>query len=81
MGFFRDLKYGQVVLGNKSTSFDEEPVFVLRAQDRLAPFVIDAYVREANNRGLDDVAHEALKSAEKFRKWQERFPQATKLPD
>lgn len=38
----RDLKYGEVVL-EKGSIGEDEPVFVMRAQDRLVPQVLAFY--------------------------------------
>jgi len=60
-----------------SKAADDEPVFVLRAQDKLAPILIDLWATLAVERGLpDEKALEARGQALKMRNW---FPR--KYPD
>lgn len=56
---------------------DEEPIFILRAQDILAPRIIEHWVMLATNIGVNpEKCKEALALAEQMRKWPKR-----KLPD
>ena len=75
MGY--DLKYGKVTLENKQIP-DDEPVFVLRAQDKLAVVALVAYLEAAHvqsnmNAGALDSLFQTLSN---FRNWPNR-----KLPD
>lgn len=59
-----------------------EPVFILRAQDKIAPDVIDAWLDMAAHH---DAPSEKLDDAERilaeFREWQEANPGKVKVPD
>lgn len=59
-----------------------EPIFVLRAQDRVAPHTIDLWAAAA---GSFDAPHPkllaAVTRAGEMRLWQEQHPQAVKIPD
>lgn len=56
---------------------DDEPIFVLRAQDRLAPETIDHWVRLARERGVSaEKIAEAERCADAMAEWPNR-----KLPD
>jgi len=66
-------KYGKV---NIPKIGDNEPVFVLRAQDKLAETAIGMYKLLAASHG-SRLASSLDKEIESFRKW----PGAKKLPD
>jgi len=55
---------------------EDEPVFILRAQDRLAPHAIELYSTLADSHGAT-VAADACREAERFRRWSG----SKKLPD
>jgi hypothetical protein len=64
---------------------DDEPIFVLRAQDRLAPALVREWVRQMsmhaalNNLNADEIqarAKEALELADRMEQWPTR-----KYPD
>lgn len=60
----RDLKYGLIVVERGSIP-DDEPVFVLRAQDALAGETIRFYMKRREQEGIGTVAvAEALKDME-----------------
>jgi hypothetical protein len=59
-----------------------EPVFVLRAKDRLALDTIDAYGHTALTEGATDDFMDALLDVEReFATWRADNPDAMKLPD
>jgi len=59
---------------------DDEPIFVLRARDVLAPEVVGAWADKMKERGGDsDKKHDALVIADQMREWQRR--NGSKLPD
>jgi hypothetical protein len=59
---------GQGCLGKAA---DDEPVFVLRAQDELAPLVVAAWASMAADVGhRPDKVTEAMKCADQMRLWQ-----------
>lgn len=66
-------KYGKVSIPKIG---EDEPVFILRAQDRLAQAAVQMYQMLAASHGLP-VADDVQKEIEAFRKWQGR----RKLPD
>lgn len=66
-------KYGKIDIGNIK---DDEPVFVLRAQDRLASYAIELYRSLAESHG-SPVAGNIQKDIDNFRNWQG----PKKLPD
>jgi hypothetical protein len=66
-------KYGKV---NIPKVGDDEPVFILRAQDKLAGFAIVMYQALAASHGAA-VANDIHKEIESFRNWKG----AEKLPD
>ena len=66
-------KYGKVHIPNIG---DDEPVFILRAQDKLANVAVTMYQALAASHGAA-VAKELEKEIESFRKWTGK----KKLPD
>lgn len=60
----------------------DEPIFVLRAQDKLAPDVVDYWSTRAAGRDVDQSAVDsASKCADEMDEWQENNPDKVKLPD
>lgn len=60
---------------------DDEPIFVLRAQDKTAPLAVRAWAATAKLVGAgDDKVAEALKTADEMEAWQKANGRA-KLPD
>lgn len=56
---------------------DDEPIFVLRAQDKLAPEIVRAWAWVAKNNGLPlEKYQEAVELAEQMERWPTR-----KYPD
>ena len=52
---------------------DDEPVFILRAQDMLAADLVDKWANEANALGCPwDKVHEAKELAQAMREWPRR---------
>ena len=82
-----DERYGQVVREALGELHYDEPVFLLRGQDLLAPRAIRAYAeelrREALLRGgaLRAMAEQVDARAESFLDWQKDHPERTKYPD
>jgi hypothetical protein len=66
-------KYGKLSIPRIG---EEEPVFILRAQDKLAEYAIEAYRVLAASHHLP-LAEEIQKEADRFRQW----TGAKKLPD
>lgn len=60
----------------RGCELDGEPVFLLRAQDRLAPMVVRAWAAAAIDAGLPGMADEALRIADAMEQWPDR-----KVPD
>ena len=59
---------------------EDEPVFLLRAQDAVAPGVVEAWVMAAHNAGADiDIVQHAYEHAQLMRKWQAEH--GSKVPD
>lgn len=91
MGIIREAKYGEIEI-DRDTQPDE-PGFLLRGQDRLAPELIDIYARlvraaahgaeaAADSGGavrLHDLAAQAVTQANAMRLWQTSHP--VRLPD
>ena len=68
--------------GHTGRAAVDEPVFILRAQDILAPRVVVrwAHLAEQANVPLDKV-HGALKRAKEMADWQAQHPDRVKMPD
>lgn len=60
---------------------DDEPRFVIRGQDLLAPQAIAAYARLARIAGLDDFAREVEARAVEILQWQATHARLVKRPD
>lgn len=59
---------------------DDEPIFVLRARDSLAPELVDDWgTMLAQAGGDEEKAAEAYRVADRMREWQRR--KGSKLPD
>jgi hypothetical protein len=84
-------KYGRIVAEYKEFG-EDEPVFLLRAQDLLAPNAVEAYAnlvrassvyktdaRDAET--LRELADECENVAAGMRVWQSNNPDSVKLPD
>lgn len=69
-------KHGIITLEKKDSS-DEEPMFVLRGQDILAPYLVDLYADLYESATNDsETANKIRDHAQEMRNWQPR-----KLPD
>lgn len=75
----KDLKYGEVTL-ERGNIGEDEPVFVLRAQDQLALKVLKVYRMFCQLAGSPD-KHQAIidAAAKRFKVWQDEH--GTKIPD
>jgi len=74
------IKREEIERGCFSRVADDEPVFVLRGKDRLAPRVIRYWADRASNLGIDGrKIDEALKLAHDMEEWQEK--NGCKYPD
>jgi len=61
---------------------EEEPIFILRAQDYLAFRTIDFYDREASNAGCDPSFLENLRQVKDvFNDFRVRYSELMKVPD
>lgn len=65
---------------------DDEPLFVLRAQDRFAPTIVRLWVEavanaslEADNEKMEAKINEALRLAKDMERWQAKH--GSKVPD
>jgi len=59
---------------------EDEPVFLLRAQDTVAPQVVEIWALAAQKAGADDgIVQHAYEHAQLMRKWQEEH--GCKVPD
>lgn len=77
----KDKKYGQVTLQYKALPPDE-PVFVLRGQDRATPNTIRRWAIEAEAIGADrETVAEAEHVAGLIEAWQQANPDRVKVPD
>lgn len=77
-----DSKYGKIDIPNIS---DDEPIFILRAKDKLAFTTLLEYERLAMRRGAGDIPQQFMDNLEqvidRFEKWAEENPDKMKLPD
>lgn len=80
----KDGKYGNVTLERKPDAPADEPVFVLRAQDILAPFIVHAYAdlvaRTIPGPDAAQTASVIHRRALEMAEWRERTGRG-KLPD
>ena len=60
---------------------DDEPFFLIRAQDRLAPAVVLMYAVAAKNQGLLELSQAVGAVAVEFAAWQAAHPDMVKNPD
>lgn len=59
---------------------DEEPIFVLRAQDELAPIIVELWAKLASTLGTsNDKVLRAQETAKQMQQWQLHNP--SKIPD
>lgn len=72
-----DAKYGKVTLEKKPNVPAAEPLFVLRAQDKIAPGVVRFYASQYLRATGDEKGHKSImEQAEAMEKWPTK-----KLPD
>lgn len=55
--------------GPLAKAHQEEPVFLLRAQDNLAADLVEVWAIRARSLGAHDKAHEAQQIADQMRRW------------
>ncbi len=60
---------------------DPMPVFVLKAQDRLAIKAVNAYQDACETAGRLDQARQVMRAADEIVAWQERHQDLVKFPD
>ncbi len=78
MGY--EKKYGQVSTEHGDIP-DDEPVFVLRAQDQAMVATLDAYLSMCSGLGSPQRHLNGIQEArEKVRAWQEEHPDRVKVP-
>lgn len=71
------IKREELIHGCMAKAAEEEPVFVLRGQDKLAPGLIRQWAAQAHALGMNYAkVGEALKLADQMEQWPTR-----KLPD
>lgn len=59
---------------------EDEPVFLLRGQDTVAPFIVTAWAMEALEAGAEnDIVSAALRQASEMIDWQDKH--GKKIPD
>ena len=74
-----DLKYGQVPLVGIP---DDEPIFIIRAQDKASVGAIQDYFANAEVVGVDDdFLVRERDVTQRFRDWQETNADRVKVPD
>jgi hypothetical protein len=74
-------KYGTVATGHRFIP-DDEPVFVIRAADMLAPGAVRAYMNLARDQGLLPEYVDSIRQAyEVMAAWQVAHPDRVKVPD
>lgn len=72
----RDLKYGNVPISKTKIPVDE-PIFILRAQDKLSEPIIRMYAEMVRlHTGDTEIYRTALISADNFNRWPKK-----KIPD
>jgi hypothetical protein len=60
----------------------DEPVFTLRAQDALAPFVVRQWLNDARINGVNEgKIRRGREHLDAIVKWQEEHPDKVKIPD
>jgi hypothetical protein len=61
----------------------DEPVFILRANDRVAPGVVRDWAHRARGAGCINLAkiQEAMDQAGRMEEWQAKHPNLMKVPD
>jgi hypothetical protein len=76
-----DAKYGRVTTEKKDIP-DDEPVFLIRAQDEGAVSAINGYAEVAYSVGASDAFVEWVRTiADEIRDWQEEHRDRVKVPD
>ncbi len=61
---------------------EDEPVFLLRAQDKVAPMVVEIWSLAAELSGAsEDIVEAAFEHADLMRVWQSKNPTKVKVPD
>jgi hypothetical protein len=62
---------------------EDEPVFLIRGQDFVGPYVVDVWATSAQAAGADPrIVNSAREQAEAMRKWQsEHFSKIPDMPD
>jgi hypothetical protein len=74
-------KYGTVATGHRFIP-DDEPVFVIRAADMLAPGAVRAYMNLAREQGMTPAYCDGIKAAAGvMAAWQREHPERVKVPD
>lgn len=74
-----DEKYGKLKIGNIP---DDEPVFVLRAQDVVAMNTLENYAHQAEVMGAKkSFVKDVLAVRDSFQKWQDDNDDKVKVPD
>lgn len=75
-------KYGRLRCADGETKWDdEEPLFLLRGQDRLAPMILRLYAQIAESHGRYDVYDGVMQQHDRMIRWQGEHQLRIKLPD
>jgi hypothetical protein len=80
----KDLKYPRVDIdtGGHSPIGEDEPIFILRAQDKKSVKLLDSYLLLCQGSGCSGDHLEAIEeNIKRFEDWQSQNPSAVKLPD
>jgi len=82
-----ETKYGAIT-AEKATFLDKEPLFVLRAKDKLAPRTVRYYAQiccflgiTIKNKGLIAIGEKARLIAMEMEDWQRENQEKVRLPD
>lgn len=79
MGY--DAKYGKITTERESIPADE-PVFMIRARDATAMYVLGTYLDNCTKIGSPlEHLHMVLDTVEEFRNWRAEHPELIKIPD
>jgi hypothetical protein len=74
------LDYQDRIIDTHDLIPSEEPVFLLRGQDKLAPLLVEQWALEAQKQGASqNIVNAAMEQAQKMVLWQKEH--GSKIPD
>lgn len=74
-------KYGRITAENKEIP-EDEPLFIVRGKDRLAPALIEKYANLAEDYGAsEEFVNEIWSLYWEMKDWQHAHPDRIKVPD